>query len=317
MKLENIVYLIAVSLIFSACDVAKKATKPAIAKNGVSQKLEADFNNGTIAKAIKNAHPDGSQYWTLDTKFSDEFNYEGKNAEFKKNWNDTYFNGWRGPGFTEWTSNNSDVKDGNLIIMASRKPNTKRVYCGVITSKDEIKYPIYTEVRAKVANQVLSSNFWFLSKDDKRELDVIEVYGGDRESEKWFASHAASNTHVFLRNDSDNSIIKDINKSVKHTTADGSPWRDQFHTYGAYWKDPFTVDIYYDGKLVNEIRKESIQDPDNLGLNRSMFMIIDLEDHDWRSRKNPPITPTDEELADNNKNKFLIDYVRTFRPVAK
>jgi len=317
MKFKNIVYFFVVSLLFSGCEATKKITKSTTLKDDTVKKIETDFNNGTLAKAIADSQPELSQTWELETNFSDEFNYEGKNAAFKKNWNDTYFNGWRGPGLTEWTSNNSDVKNGNLVISASRKPNTNRVYCGVISSKEEIKYPIYTEVRAKVANQVLSSNFWFLSKDDKRELDVIEIYGGDREDQKWFEANAASNTHVFLRNDSDNSIIKDINKSVKSKLADGAPWRNNFHTYGAYWKDAFTVDIYYDGKLVNQIRKESIQDPDNLGLNRKMFMIIDLEDHDWRSRKNPTITPTDEELANDAKNKYLVDYVRTFRPVNK
>ncbi|PQJ80646.1 family 16 glycosylhydrolase [Polaribacter porphyrae] len=324
MKLKNILLFATISLFFAACAVAKKETsekkevaKSTSVKNGIKQKLETNFNRGIIAKAIAESYPELNQTWELEANFSDEFNYEGKNDEFKKNWNDSYFNGWRGPGLTEWTSNNSDVKEGNLIISASRKPNTNRVYCGVVTSKQELKYPVYTEVRAKVANQVLSSNFWFLSKDDKRELDVLEIYGGDRESEKWFAANAASNTHVFLRNDSDNSIIKDINKSVKSKLADGSPWRNEFHTYGAYWKDAFTIDIYYDGKLVNQIRKESIQDPANLGLNRAMFMVIDLEDHDWRSRKNPPITPTDAELADETKNKYLVDYVRTFRPVHK
>lgn len=316
MKFKNILYSLTISLVFSACAVAKKEIKTTSVKNGTTQKLETAFNNGIIVKAIAESYPELNQTWELKTNFSDEFNYEGKNTEFNKNWNDTYFNGWKGPGLTEWTSNNSDVKDGNLIISASRKENTNKVHCGIITSKKQIKYPIYTEVRAKLANQVLSTNFWFLSKDDKRELDILECYGGDRESEKWFAANSASNTHVFVRNEQTNAIIKDINKSIKHKTEDGSPWRNKFHTYGAYWKDAFTIDIYYDGKLVNQIRKESINDPANLGLNREMFMVIDLEDHDWRSRKNPPITPSDAELADESKNKYLVDYVRTFRPVS-
>ena len=172
MKLKNILPFLTISLIFAACGVTKKETttvKKEITKTTTSiknkalKKLETAFNNGIIAKAIAESHPELKQTWELEADFSDEFNYEGKNAEFKKKWKDTYFNGWRGPGLTEWTSNNSDVKDGNLIVSASRKPNTNRVYCGVITSKEEIIYPIYTEVRAKIANQVLSSNFWFLN----------------------------------------------------------------------------------------------------------------------------------------------------------
>lgn len=309
MRFKSTTYTITVILFYII------STSSAFAQNKNAQELTSDFNNGNIKKSIETNYPAEHNTWEYVDAFSDEFNYDGKKSDFKKKWKDTYFNGWRGPGLTEWTSKNSDVKDGNLIISASRKPKTNKVYCGVITSRKEVKYPIYTEVRAKIANQVLSSNFWFLSKDDQRELDVLECYGGDRENETWFAANASSNTHVFIRDKQTNAIIKDINKQKHHKTKDQAPWRNEFHTYGAYWQDAFTVDIYYDGVLVNKIRKDSINDPENLGLNRKMFLIIDLEDHEWRSRKNPPITPTDEELAKNSKNKYLVDYVRTFRPI--
>ncbi|MCL7765074.1 family 16 glycosylhydrolase [Polaribacter sp. Z014] len=279
--------------------------------------VELDVKVDKIKNILDNNRPESNEYWEYLKDFSDEFNYVGKNTDFQSKWKDTYFNGWKGPGLTEWTTNNSDIKDGNLVISASRKPGTNKVYCGVISSKKQIIYPIYTEVRAKIANQVLSSNFWFLSDDDKRELDILECYGGDREDEKWFASNASSNTHVFVRNEQTNTIIKDINKQDHHNNEEGKPWREEFHTYGAFWKDANTIDIYYDGKLVSEIRKEQIQDPENLGLDREMFLIIDLEDHDWRSSQNPPITPTDAELSDQSKNKYLVDYVRTFRPIIK
>ncbi len=263
--------------------------------------------------------PPATETWVFVNSHSDDFNYTGKGSEFSSKWNDTYFNGWIGPGLTEWNSSNSDVADGHLIISASRKAGTEKVNCGVVTSKEMIKYPIYTEVRAKIANQVLSSNFWFLSPDDEREIDVVEAYGGDRPDQTWFGARAATNTHVFLRNPDTNAIIEDINSQKKHTLANDEPWRNDWHLYGAYWKDPFTIDYYYDGNLVSSVRKTDINDPENLGLDRDSYMIMDLEDHAWRSfnkDESKRVRATDEELADETKNKFLIDYVRTYKPSA-
>ena len=249
--------------------------------------------------------------WEVVDDLTDEFNYIGKNAEFYKKWNDTYFNEWLGPGLTEWNPKNTNVIGGNLVLKASRKPETDKVYCGVISSKKQIKYPIYSEVKAKVANQVLSSNFWFLSPDDKREIDVLEIYGSDREDHKWFAARPSTNYHVFVR-DNGNRILEDLNDQNHHTLPNDEPWREGWHRFGAHWIDPFTVDFYYDGKVVRKLRKEKVNDPEGLGMDRDSFLIIDLEDHDWRS--NQGFFPTDEELSDPSKNKYLVDYVRTYRP---
>jgi len=42
-------------------------------------------------------------------------------------------------------------------------------------------------------------------------------------------------------------------------------------------------------------------------------MILDTEDHDWRSRQG--IVAKDEDLIDPTKNRMLIDWVRTYRLV--
>jgi len=257
--------------------------------------------------------PPAGETWEYVDAYTDEFDYEGKGAAFDAKWNDTYHNAWRGPGQTEWTSANSAVTGGQLILKATRKPGTTdRVHCGVITSNEPIIFPIYTEISGKVANQVLSSNFWFLSEDDKREIDVVEIYGGDRADQTWFAANPSTNYHVFERNPNTNAIINDFNDQHHHNLPDGGPWRDDFHRYGMYWKDAWTIDFYYNGKLVHELRREGITDPEGLGLDREQFMIIDLEDHAWRSDMG--IVATDEELANENKNKYFIDYVRTLQP---
>ncbi|MEM9849499.1 MAG: beta-agarase, partial [Bacteroidota bacterium] len=279
------------------------------------------FTNPTTALTLGNlpipndlAHPPLVAHWEFMPAYSDEFNYDGKTEDFLKKWRDGYQNAWKGPGLTEWTNKNTDIANGKLIIKASRKPNTEKVHCGVITSKEPVLYPIYTEVSAKVANQVLSSNFWFLSPDSKREIDVVEIYGGDRPDQAELAANPSTNYHVFVRDAKTNRILNNFSDSKHHPLPDGSPYRDGFHRFGVYWKDPFTLDFYYDGKLVRELRRDGIEDPENVGLDRASFMIIDLEDHAWRSKKG--IVASDEELADESKNKYFIDYVRTYRPKA-
>ncbi|EIJ40728.1 glycosyl hydrolase family 16 [Galbibacter orientalis DSM 19592] len=314
MKIQILIYLLCL-LQISACDSSSvNEDEEIIPEEEVVGDPTESYTYGSKEVPANTGNPPIGTNWEVVGDFSDEFNYEGKQSEFTQNWNDTYFNAWKGPGLTEWTSENSAVSNGNLIISASRKPNTDQVYCGVISSKKKIKYPIYSEVRAKIANQVLSSNFWFLSEDDEREIDVLECYGSDRPDQTWFAARASSNTHVFIRNEESNTIIEDINQQTHHTLPNEEAWRNDFHRFGVYWKDPFTLDIYYNGVLVDEIRTDDIQDPEGLGIDREAFMIIDIEDHAWRSSQDPPIVATDEELNDANKNKYLIDYVRTYSP---
>ncbi|MBB4078612.1 hypothetical protein GGR28_001225 [Lewinella aquimaris] len=252
-----------------------------------------------------------TEEWQLIPEFSDSFNYRGKGKRFTKRWRDTYFKGWSGPGLTEWDAGHSAVADGHLIIRASRKEGTRRVYCGVVTSQAPISYPVFIEASIRVSNQVLSSNLWLLSEDDRRELDILEIYGGDRPDQRYYATHASNNYHIFVR-DSSNRILENLSDPSHHTLAGEVPYRRDFHRFGAYWIDPWSIDIYLDGKLVRRLRLEPDDDPDGVGLDRPMYLIIDTEDHAWRSEKG--IVATDEELADDEKNIMLVDWIRTYRP---
>ncbi|AWB66240.1 hypothetical protein C2869_07230 [Saccharobesus litoralis] len=256
---------------------------------------------------------DKNQSWQLIEEFSDSFNYQGKSAEFTQNWQDKYMSGWRGPGLTEWSTNNSNIANGNLVLSASRKPNSNRVNTGIVTSKQPVTYPVFIEAKIKVANQVLSSNIWLLSNDSKREMDILEIYGSDRPDHEYFALRASTNYHVFIRDPETNDIIKDLHTPKKFTLPNNEPYRLDYHTFGAYWRDAWTVDFYIDGKLVRELRRKDINDPENLGLDRPMHIIFDIEDHDWRSKKGH--VATDEELADETKNKMYVDWVRVYKPV--
>ncbi|WP_096087084.1 RICIN domain-containing protein [Agaribacterium haliotis] len=265
------------------------------------------------------AYAGDGKRWQLQPQYSDDFNYSGKNATFHSKWKDGYFNNWTGPGLTYWKKDHSNVAGGALVLRASRH-GSDRVGTGVITSKTKVTYPIFMEARIKVSNLELSSNFWLLSDNDQREIDILEVYGGARDS--WFAKNMSTNFHVFFRN-SDNSIKSDYNDQT-HNQSNGY-WRDGYHRFGAYWKSPSDVTFYIDGKktpdgswaqaeMFDKDYTRTYLDKSRYNMNQSMFMILDMEDHEWRSRAGN--VASDADLADNSKNRMYVDWVRTYKPVA-
>jgi len=268
------------------------------------------------------ANPGAGKVWQLQQNFSDDFNYNGKNSTFTSKWNDTYFNGWTGPGLTHWTTGSSSVSNGKLVIGASRRSGTNKVNCGVVTSKTKVIYPIYMEARIKVSNLELSSNFWMLSGNDEREIDVLEVYGGA--SQDWFARNMSTNFHVFVRNSNNNNIINDFNDQTHNSLPGNAFWRSAYHNFGVYWKSPSEVFFYIDGVetpdgswaqavMIDKDYTGATMNKNQYKMDQSVYMIIDTEDHEWRS--NQGIVASDADLANNNKNKMYVDWVRTYKPV--
>ena len=249
--------------------------------------------------------------WQIDNALSRDFNQSTKSAALGNAWQDRYINGWRGPGLTQFSSNHTSVGGGHLILSAARVPNTNRVYCGVATTKGTVRYPVFVEASIKVSGLVLSSNLWLLSRDDVQELDIVELYGSNRQS--WFAQRSSSNYHIFER-DANNRILKDNNDQKHHLLPNGVPYRNAFHRFGAYWKSPFEVDFYIDGRKVRELRRNGITDPRGRGLDQPMPIILDTEDHAWRS--NQGIVASDAELRNDSINKMRVDWIRVYKPVA-
>lgn len=261
--------------------------------------------------------------WKLQKELSDDFNYTGKKKRFRKRWQDSYFNKWTGPGLTQWQNDHSLVENGNLVIRASRRKGTEQVNCGIITGKADLMCPVYTEARIKVSNLELSSNFWFLSRDSRREIDVLEVYGGA--ANDFFAQHMSTNFHVFIRSKA-TGITSNFNDQNHVTLPDSANWREDYHTFGMFWKSPTEIYFYIDGKQLptgsweqsDMFDKDYTKTPMNKTkylMDKPLVMILDTEDHHWRS--NQGIVAQDSDLANPAKNRMLVDWVRTYRLVEK
>ncbi len=257
--------------------------------------------------------PKGAQ-WKLDS-VSDDFNYDAppvdKPAAFSDSWRDSFINSWTGPGLTEFNSGHSYVTNGHLGIHASRKPGTKQVYAGVISSKEAFTYPLYVEASVKISGLVLASNVWMLSKDSTQEIDIVEAYGSARPDQTWAAERVHLSHHVFIRDPFQDYQPTDDGSWYFN----GSNWRDEFHRFGVFWRDPWHLEYYVDGKLVRTVSGSKMIDPKDFtggtGLSKPMHLIINTEDQNWRSDEN--ITPTDEELADTSRSIMWVDWVRVYR----
>ena len=135
--------------------------------------------------------------WRLNLQ-SDDFNYKfeasNKLTEFASKWRNYYHSKWSGPAPTIWQYDHISVSDGCLQIRTTRpeKVETKKTtsgnvtkdipatYSGCISSLALVKYPVYVEARAKIANSTMASDVWMLSPDATQEIDIIEAYGSDR-----------------------------------------------------------------------------------------------------------------------------------------
>ncbi|MFI3285421.1 MAG: beta-agarase [Rikenellaceae bacterium] len=273
------------------------------------------------------------QAWVLQDQ-SDEFNYEApadtKSDEFFAKWTDFYHNSWTGPTPTIWQRDHVSVTGGVLRIIASRPSDVEWVtvssggestsmpgtYTGCITSTKPVSYPAYIEAYAQLSNSTMASDVWMLSADDTQEIDIIEAYGGDRDEANGKTYYGADRLHL-----SHHVFIRDPFQDYQPTDAGswyadgkGTLWRDDFHRIGVYWRDPFYLAYYVDGDLVRVVSGENIIDPygytDGTGLVKELDIIINMEDQSWRAIGG--LSPTDEELLNEENCTFKVDWIRVY-----
>lgn len=261
-------------------------------------------------------HAGEGMRWQLHP-LSDDFNYdapaENKGTQFDQRWYEGFINEWKGPSRTEWHPHQSFVKDGKLQLTADRKRLSQKIMMGSITSHDSLIYPLYVEVKAKIMNQVLASDFWLLSKDSTQEIDVLEAYGGDQPGNKWFAERLHLSHHVFIREP-----FADYQPKTDDTWYyNGTTFRDDFVRVGVYWRDPWYLEYFVNGKSVRVSSGKAVIDPHNYtegkGLNKPMQAIFNLEDQAWRTAQG--LTPTNKELDDKARGNYLVDWVRFYKPI--
>lgn len=209
------------------------------------------------------ASPGSGKVWELREDVSDDFNYDFGRTNSAVNfgegrWTNWYHNGWTGPRPTVWKRNNVSVENGILTIRTTRNPGDSMninggryaiTNSGCTSSKNQIQYPVYIEGRMKVLNSVMACGLWLLSPDDTQEIDICEAYGHDtRWTNPWFSNKRVHlSHHVFIR--SPFTDWQPHDEGSFYTDGE-TVWNQDFHTYGLYWRDPWHIEYYVDGKLV-------------------------------------------------------------------
>ena len=281
--------------------------------------IKQDWQNIPLPEVVSNRGE-----WRLKSENSDSFNYQGKTSEFNNKWHDNHIRDWKGPGATHFSAQHSDVEEGKLVLSASPVPEGKQgsivnygkfeskktIYTGFVTAKVLINYPVFVEASLKISKLALANNFWMLSDDDRNEIDVTETYGDTPKT----ANHMSSNYHIFKRDPDTNDMLGDYgHKQAFHKPKDKSLMYDKYHRFGFYWHSPTQMEFYLNGELVRTLNTENdLNDPENKFMDRAMRLIFDMEDHVWRARKG--ISPTTEQLTDQNLNKMYVDWIRTYKP---
>lgn len=288
--------------------------------------------------------PGSGMVWELQENVSDDFNYDfaptSSEAVIGGKWTNWFHNPWTGPDPGVWQRDHVFVADGKMKIKTSRVPGNAFftyngathslpvTYLGCATSTNRVIYPVYVETKVKIMNAVLASDVWLLSPDDTQEIDICEAYGSDRFTNSYFSPEKLHiSHHVFIRNPFADWQPSDAGSF--YDDGEGTIWRNDYHTIGVYWKDPWNLEYYVDGELVRTRSGKDEIDPlfhtnkfflgdetkdTRTGLSKEMDIIINTEDQTWRAIAG--LSPTDEELKDEEGHTFNVDWVRVYKPVA-
>lgn len=280
--------------------------------------------------------PESGKVWQLQSS-SDEFDYsapsDNKGSEFNAKWSDYYHNTWTGPSPTYWQHDHVWVVDSKLKIKASRPDSApmmsvtcgerteemQATYSGCITSKQRVSYPAYVEAYAKLSASTMASDVWMLSADDTQEIDIIEAYGGarntgDNNRQFYGDTYLHLSHHVFIRDPfQDYQPMDDGSWFTRNNTV----WRNDYHRVGVYWRDPWHLEYYVDGEKVRTTSGKSMIDPynytDGTGLSKEMDIIINMEDQSWRAIDG--MSPTESELRNEENCTFNVEWIRVYKLV--
>ncbi len=264
----------------------------------------------TNGKVLWSAPPVGVE-WSLIPELSDEFdvvhhNPTGDGLDTTKWWD--FHPTWTGRLPSQFSADNTWVQDGKLNLRSTSlvddmsevgDPFTEHwVDSAVITSRAEAHPGDYFEASIKTANLSMPSSWWF-RQGSKSEIDVIENIGQPSAPNLTHLESAmAYNTHFY-----DPGPNTAIGGFAQMTDPDGDPLlsRENFITYGVWWKSPTELRFYYNDTEVATVTPAGAFDE---GLN----MIFDMEVFRWAG------LPMIDSLNDPSRNTMQVDWVRGYRP---
>ena len=258
------------------------------------------YSNTQVDFIDAQGFPPLTESWGLVDLLTDEFDGDVINSE---KWNDLHPI-WSGRAPSQFKKEKTTVGGGYLRLKSTSRVDDLSevenpevdiwVDAASMTSKTNIAKPgHYYEASFKASELSMASSFWF-RMGTYSEIDVIDNMGHssipEKEEDKAHEYHA--NTHYYGIHENLNPLPSEFQMETKG--------RDEFHTYGLWWKDPKTLIFYHNGEEVMAITPQVDFDED-------LFLIFDTEVFTWDG------LPTIESLNDDSRNTMLVDFVRTYQ----
>lgn len=255
--------------------------------------------------------PEAKQ-WILVDELSDEF--EGNTLNDAK-WTLTGQK-WIGrpPGL--FVPENIKVVNGTMQVTTVKLPEpvvkNNQTFThggGHVMSNNTMTYGYY-ECRMKANKTFMSSTFWlYNSKEDgescdrrNTELDIQEAVGqivSEKPELQKFDDHMNFNTHS--RNIEEGC---DIQKGIIGGKAPvGAKVYDDFHVFGAWWKNKDEILFFLDGKFVEKVKPAA-------DFNLPMHIRMVVETYNW----NPPPADGGMNMPAEDRTTYY-DWVRAYKLV--
>ena len=288
-----------------------------------------------IVSAISYAQlpePPAGKRWVINTQFSDEFN--GTEIDRSK-WSDNHIS-WKGRVPAKFDPSTISLGDGKLKIKNGLLKKADGEYTmkgGAVQSITNGAHYGYYEARFKTSRIPMSTTFWLSSfnipiegrnnqgencENDfySQELDIVEAVGGefDKPWGKSFRNGMQFNTHIHHTHcdgkrehySKGGNAAEGDGRIADNKLPEGQEvWQD-FHTYGAWWKDANNVDFYLDGKLAGSVKVSTAVTDEPFKMPMRMQMLT--ETYNWATPY-----PTKKQFKDNTVNTSYYDWVRSYK----
>ncbi|MCU4676253.1 family 16 glycosylhydrolase [Catenovulum sp. 2E275] len=310
----------------SACNSTKQVevqddNEPAIVQPETPEKDETpEENEQPQANVIdvNTANPDYPSFvsfedntpagktWQKVTSLSDEFDIWDDSKWLKTFWN-------YGNTPVNMMATNSGVTDGYLWLKATLDEGSADQWFETarVRSKAKIKFPMYTESRIKTAHISAYNTFWLNNGDanNRDEIDIIENNSNpSMTGAKYDRYPLEMHSQYFIVKDGVTERAGDNNPSHSSQLSEGNTlrgvkWNEDYHVYGAWWKDAHTVQFYLNGEPVN-----SVTSTQAFTLEQHLIWDLWTQDSIWVGG-----LPAKSDLLDESRNTMKIDWVRTWQ----
>ncbi len=258
------------------------------------------FHMFIITSLIAQPKPPLGYKWEVVTELSDEFDKWDEKKWYKPMWN------YGVP--VQMIAKNSGVSKGKLWIKATHGSDRKRWFqTSRVQSKEQIKYPMYTESRIRTAHISAYNTFWMNNGDasNRDEIDIIENNSNPscncQPDFPW-----QMNSQYFITVDKNNDRANgnfDNRKLSPNNPLRGKKWNEAFHTVGVWWIDKNTIQFYLNGEPTRKVTTKR-------NFTRDLNLVWDLwtKDVPWLGG-----LANKKDLRNDNINTMYVDWVHTYK----